>query len=85
MSNTLPAAAFERHPLCALAVPNEASDVPDPGLIMTASRMGTATAGGIKMSIFLTMLSNCFVCSDLALSAAGGAKVVRPHEKKKPL
>jgi hypothetical protein len=47
--------------------------------------MGTATAGGIKMSIFLTMLSNCFVCSDLALSAAGGAKVVRPHEKKKPL
>jgi hypothetical protein len=35
--------------------------------------MGTATAGEIKMSIFLTMLSNCFVCSDLALSAAGGA------------
>jgi hypothetical protein len=72
MSNTLPAAAFERQPLDVLAVPDEASDVFDPCLIMTAARIGKVTAIGIKMSIFLMALRSCCACSDLALSATGG-------------
>jgi hypothetical protein len=72
MSNTLPAAAFERHPLDVLAVPDEASEVFDPRLIITAARIGTVTAIGIKMSIFLMALRSCSACLDRALSATGG-------------
>jgi hypothetical protein len=48
MSNTLPAAAFERQPLDVLAVPDEASDVFDACLIMTAARIGTQPLSGSK-------------------------------------